>query len=425
VGFFAHGALLVWLPVVPGGRVENGAGRPRFALRAVREAVKYVLYTEYQLVRPVAIRGVSAMSVRLICPECKKQLKIPETAVGKKIQCPLCSARFIAEAAVEAVPAAPPVATPAPPQPPPAAPTPPPAAIPVTKESVTGGAPPRKAAVKEEIPTLEPTDELEEVEDDEAPARPKRRNSVTTGASLTTRRDEYEPTEKEKKARPGLRGRRLPDGAGESAGLLIGMLCGGFAFFVLGCCGFGSYGVYAVWPSGNRPAKSHAGGKPAPPQGGQPGLTWLKAGAKNNYWSVELPGRIDQGSPLRPPHTLDGRLYTVRPNANLLFEVGFLEMTDFHLRQFSFEQHYQQARDQAVRSLAGGRVSAENNVTVDGISGKEYQVTGLNNQMIVRRMFLVNRPGRNSIYFFQVSGTSVTPGAGDTARFFNSIHLRR
>src|SRR5690348_13775555 len=33
--------------------------------------------------------------IRLTCTECKQSLKVPEGALGKKVQCPACGARFI------------------------------------------------------------------------------------------------------------------------------------------------------------------------------------------------------------------------------------------------------------------------------------------------------------------------------------------
>jgi DNA-directed RNA polymerase subunit RPC12/RpoP len=35
------------------------------------------------------------MTIRLRCAECKRKLKVPDEALGKKVQCPACGARFI------------------------------------------------------------------------------------------------------------------------------------------------------------------------------------------------------------------------------------------------------------------------------------------------------------------------------------------
>src|SRR5579871_2651829 len=36
------------------------------------------------------------MTLFLTCPECQSKLKIPDTLTAKQIQCPKCSARFVA-----------------------------------------------------------------------------------------------------------------------------------------------------------------------------------------------------------------------------------------------------------------------------------------------------------------------------------------
>jgi DNA-directed RNA polymerase subunit RPC12/RpoP len=35
------------------------------------------------------------MTIRLRCAECQRKLKVPDEALGKKVQCPVCGARFI------------------------------------------------------------------------------------------------------------------------------------------------------------------------------------------------------------------------------------------------------------------------------------------------------------------------------------------
>jgi DNA-directed RNA polymerase subunit RPC12/RpoP len=35
------------------------------------------------------------MTIRLKCAECQRNLKVPDEALGKKVQCPACGARFI------------------------------------------------------------------------------------------------------------------------------------------------------------------------------------------------------------------------------------------------------------------------------------------------------------------------------------------
>jgi DNA-directed RNA polymerase subunit RPC12/RpoP len=50
-----------------------------------------------------------AMTIRLKCAECQRKLKVPDEALGKKVQCPVCGARFIGRLdANAAAPAAPP-----------------------------------------------------------------------------------------------------------------------------------------------------------------------------------------------------------------------------------------------------------------------------------------------------------------------------
>lgn len=35
------------------------------------------------------------MTIRLKCAECQRKLKVPDEALGKKVECPACGARFI------------------------------------------------------------------------------------------------------------------------------------------------------------------------------------------------------------------------------------------------------------------------------------------------------------------------------------------
>src|SRR5690349_2564644 len=69
-------------------------------------------------------RGAS-MPVTIPCPSCGAKLRIPDTAVGKKVKCSKCSTAFTAEPPdEEAEPAA--IEAPAPAPPPPRKPAPPP-----------------------------------------------------------------------------------------------------------------------------------------------------------------------------------------------------------------------------------------------------------------------------------------------------------
>src|SRR5437879_9459558 len=51
------------------------------------------------------------------CPSCKKQIDVPEAALGKKVRCSGCQAVFVAAASVAAPPPAPALPKPAPPAP--------------------------------------------------------------------------------------------------------------------------------------------------------------------------------------------------------------------------------------------------------------------------------------------------------------------
>src|SRR2546422_491333 len=45
--------------------------------------------------------GTTSMPAIIVCPSCQRKLKIPETTLGKTIQCPGCQESFAAQAADE------------------------------------------------------------------------------------------------------------------------------------------------------------------------------------------------------------------------------------------------------------------------------------------------------------------------------------
>lgn len=47
------------------------------------------------------------MTIRLKCAECQRNLKVPDEALGKKVQCPACGARFIGHIDSSSPPTAP------------------------------------------------------------------------------------------------------------------------------------------------------------------------------------------------------------------------------------------------------------------------------------------------------------------------------
>lgn len=48
------------------------------------------------------------MPIQINCPSCKGAVRVPEELLGKRVQCPRCEAKFVAEADDEEQPAAPP-----------------------------------------------------------------------------------------------------------------------------------------------------------------------------------------------------------------------------------------------------------------------------------------------------------------------------
>ncbi len=47
------------------------------------------------------------MTIRLKCPECQQKLKVADEALGKKVQCPVCGARFVGRIESSPSPASP------------------------------------------------------------------------------------------------------------------------------------------------------------------------------------------------------------------------------------------------------------------------------------------------------------------------------
>ena len=56
-----------------------------------------------------------AMTIRIMCVKCQRKLKVPDEALGKKVQCPACGARFLGR--LDVTPPPPMVSEPAPAKP--------------------------------------------------------------------------------------------------------------------------------------------------------------------------------------------------------------------------------------------------------------------------------------------------------------------
>jgi len=96
-----------------------------------------------------------AMTIRLRCAVCQRKLKVPDEALGKKVQCPACGARFVGQIEAES-PAPQPLADSPPAQP--EAET----ALPSLEEAATQAAPLLEAPPVEQPPVELPAHELEE-----------------------------------------------------------------------------------------------------------------------------------------------------------------------------------------------------------------------------------------------------------------------
>jgi predicted Zn finger-like uncharacterized protein len=135
-----------------------------------------------QLPEDQTMQRGAAMPVTVPCPSCGAKLRIPDTAVGKRVKCSKCATAFTAEP-----PAEPPAQPPAP-KPQPAAvrakprkPAPPPEEPPIEDPEPIEEPEPVAIRAKPRKPAPPPEDEEEDLEEEEEVERRIRRRPANDG----------------------------------------------------------------------------------------------------------------------------------------------------------------------------------------------------------------------------------------------------
>jgi hypothetical protein len=393
------------------------------------------------------------MHVSITCTSCKRTLRIPDTAVGKLVKCPLCQSTFKAQAPAAAPPAPPPPPAPEPlfpnlqldldaPEPPPAprpagAPPPPPPPPPAPWPTSPPPAPPRpreEPAWVEPVEEPEPLEEVQPVEEEEPveevlPAerkpRPRRvRKARPVPAALPPwylLALAALPLGLPILAGVGGWGVSLDPGQGVRLWLGFGTILAALAL-LWACLGKMPVGLRLGLSLGLTvvgyvvailvyfgPGSAAAGS-----------AAWREVRAPDGRFSVQMPGIARQQTVLQALHEGDV------PIPIETYESAWRNTT-FSLHHFelppnedadAFLRNYGQG---IARRSPGATLRPEVPVWQGGHNGKEYVLLlPANRGTLVRRLFLVGR----HVYLLSVSGPGASPNSPDVTRFFNSLWLR-
>src|SRR5207245_928872 len=139
-------------------------------------------------------------------------------------------------------------------------------------------------------------------------------------------------------------------------------------------------------------------GPPNPVPGGKPWWTIQVGGV----WRLDTPEKMQNAAKPVALGAHDPRSHSVRAgNPAVEYSLAYYDLNDLSLSSQTFDQRVQQERDRIVASMPGSRVTSETNITVNGHSGKEFQVTR-GAEVAIRRIVLVRGRPWNRIYILGV-----------------------
>jgi hypothetical protein len=306
------------------------------------------------------------MSVLLACTECGRKLKVPETALGKKVKCPSCSAQFVAAEPDEA-PAA-------------AKATPPPRTNP---DGLTDRPAPRRAPG-----------------DGPAPRR---------------------------EAPPKKSGPPLLLILGILGGVFV--LCAGvlgvggfFVYRAVSKTGEKVRQSVAEAKQAIEAANNNKGPGPGmnPMQAdGIPDAEWRDFAPAGGRFSARFPG-TPAPAPLVGPGSVT-KYMLQRPHENKVFVVLYSDAPDAPDPQGTLQLAANLERDNLVRATRGAPV-VDKAITLGAYPGREFQIrTG--REFFISRLFFVRAGKGGRLYQLMIGGPGIKPDAGDAARFFNSFKI--
>lgn len=312
------------------------------------------------------------MSSILLCPSCRRKLRVPETALGKTLRCPDCRALFSAESDPD-------LSSP-------------------SRAVKTAPSPPAAG------PTLSRPPRNEEPEEERQPAEePIPRRSV--------RRDE-------------------PVRNNSSAGLIIGLAVGGGMLLLLVLLAGGGALAWFFMRTprmGASPVQSTAF---PPPNGNFPNLLPGKA-PRGGVWQTFAPPKgscsvLMPGTPLSQPmtslgFTLNKYLLTRLPEKDF-YVVAFGDFGPDPLPRNIGEIMANAERDHLLRTLHG-QATRETAITLGNLPGREIQLSIQPRGTIVERIYLAKINGIHRVFIVVAAGDLMTPTSAEATRFFGSFKI--
>lgn len=307
------------------------------------------------------------MSSIIVCPDCKRKLKVPETMAGKSFRCPGCKAVLSTSSGIRAAEDDPDRDESDTPDP---------------SRAVKTAPSPRSAAA---LPRSRPPRE-EELEEDIEP-------------------EEEQPS----RAKPPRKKRPIKKKS--STGLIIGLVAGGVVLLLLVLGGGGG----ALWYFVLR-------------NKGIPQSEWQSFSPPNSGCTILMPGTPAQQS--LNILGLTAKTYQVdRKKEDSFFVVTIFDVSPLFLRPSLLDDVANSSRDGAKAKMdgvkPGGKVVSESAISLGNLPGREYQIKPPppDRGTFISRLYLAKVGDTHRIFLLMAGGSSIQPNAGDAARFFDSFKL--
>jgi len=301
----------------------------------------------------------------ILCPECERKLKVPETMAGKAFRCPGCK-------------------TVIPPQ---------------TKRRSTD------------------SDADSDESDAPSPSRAVKKEPSPRSASAPIRsrpRDE-EPVEdileEEEPIREKPRRKRRPIRKQSSTGLIIGLIAGGVVLFLLVLGGGGGLLWYFLLRNKTIPQSE-----------------WQSFSPPNSGCTLLMPG-TPVPQTLNILGITANTYQVERKKEDEFFAVTTFDIPPLFLRANILDDIANSSRDGAKARMdgmePGSKVTSETTISLGNLPGREYQIKPppAKRGMFITRLYLAKIGNTHRLFLVMAGGSYIQPNTGDAARFFDSFKI--
>jgi hypothetical protein len=191
-----------------------------------------------------------------------------------------------------------------------------------------------------------------------------------------------------------------------SAGLWIGLAVAG-ALFVLLIVGGGAALIYVAL---RRPSI--------------PDADWVAFTTPDGACSVQMPGApvLDNAALKNAP---GNKYLLVRKQEDVFFAVAYVDLPAIGVTPALLTMASAGERD-ALQQKVGGTVIFDNEVTVLGYPGREFQIRAAppHRGVLMERLFMVPNGLTKRLYIVGTGGSIIEPGTGAAAKFFDSLAIK-